>query len=88
MYAAIAVTINRSFAPVGKSAGQWARSEGWFPFNQSNQALVTNRGTKGTMCRWYACSALPLQDISCPVFKKEEEKKCVMARLKKPSIHG
>lgn len=50
MYAVIPVSINRSFAPVGKGAGQWARSEGWFVFNQSNQAFVTNRGTKGVLC--------------------------------------
>ena len=74
MYAVIAVTINRSFAPVGKSAGQWARSECWFGFNQSNQALVTNRGRKGAVCRWYARSALPLQGISSPVFKKKKKK--------------
>jgi len=76
MYAVIAVTINRSFAPIGKSAGQWAKSEGWFVFNQSNRALVANRGTKGAVCHWYGRSALPLQDITYPVFKNRRKKVC------------
>lgn len=87
MYAVIAVTINRSFAPVGKSAGQWAGSEGWFVFNQSNQALVTNSGARGAVCHWYHvqlfhCSVSPV------LYLKKEEKKGVMSRLKKPPIHG
>lgn len=32
MCAVIAVTINRSFAPVGKSGGQWARFDSLFIF--------------------------------------------------------
>lgn len=64
------------FAPVGKSAGQWARSEGWFVFNPSNQALVTNGGTNGVVCHWYTCSALPLQGVLCPVFNQRRKKAC------------
>lgn len=65
MCAVIAVTINRSFAPIGKSAGQGARSEGWFVFHQTNRALVSNRDTKGAVCWQYSSSTegYPLSGI-------------------------
>lgn len=52
MCAVIAVTINSAFAPVGRSASQCTRSEGWFVCNHSRQAPVTNRGMKEVVCCW------------------------------------
>lgn len=46
IYAAIAVTINRSPAPTGKNAGQWAGSESCFVFDQPNHLYQIEVGKR------------------------------------------
>lgn len=63
MYAAIAATINRSLAPTGRNAGQWADSESCFVFDQPDQAFVPKRSREEAACYWYTCSSSTAGDL-------------------------